>query len=105
MKNEEQENKAKSAVSAHYDPENPQNQNLPAYNSTTTHREAAELPAIENLNHPDGLKDEHEQVKNKDSDNIMTSNDDSLHGKNTKTDLGAGQRDADEDEKEKIITP
>jgi hypothetical protein len=103
MKNEEEENHPKVAVSEHYDPENPQNNNVPQYNSTTEHRDAGDLPAIENLNHKDGLKDDLKETKKDDSDNNMTDNTDSMFGKGTKTDLGQGQRDDDEAEDEKII--
>jgi len=103
MENQEEKNKPKVAVSEHYDPKNPQKQNLPKYNSTTEHRDGSELPAVENLNLQDGLKDQLEDAKNEDSDSSMTKNDTPLYGKNTKSDLGAGQRDKDEDEKEKII--
>jgi hypothetical protein len=103
MKNEEEENQPKVSVSEHYDPENPQKQNVPQYNSTTEHRDAGDLPAIENLNHKDGLKDELKETKKDDSDTNVTDNTTSLFGKDTKTDLGAGQRDDDEAEDEKII--
>jgi len=103
MENTEEENKPKVAVSEHYDPENPQNQNLPKYNSTTDHREGPGVPAIENLNHQDGLEDKLKDATNEDSDESVTKNDASLYGKKGKTDLGNGQRDEDEDEDEKII--
>jgi hypothetical protein len=103
MENQEEQNKPKVAVSEHYDPENPQNQNVPKYNSTTDRREGAGVPAIENLNHQDGLADDLKEATNEDSDESMTKNDASLFGKPGQTDLGAGQRDEDEDEDEKII--
>ena len=103
MKNEEEENQPKVSVSEHYDPENPQKQNVPQYNSTSEHREGAKIPAIENLNHQEGLKDNLKATKNDDSDSKVTNTSDSLFGKDSKTDLGAGQRDQDEDEDEKII--
>lgn len=103
MENQEEENKPKVAVSEHYDSENPQNQNLPKYNSTTEHRDGSKLPATENLNQEHGIKDKLKDAKNEDSDNEMTDKEDTLYGKKTKTDLGAGQRDEDEDEKEKLI--
>lgn len=104
MKNEEEDNQAKVPGSEHYDPENPQNQNVPKFNSTTEHREGAELPAIENLNHQDGLEDKLKATKNEDSDNKVTETSSALFGKDVKTDLGQGQRDDDEDEDEKIIS-
>jgi hypothetical protein len=103
MENQEEENKPKVAVSEHYDPENPQNQNVPKYNSTKEERDGAGVPAIENLTHQDGLADDLQEATNIDSDTDMTKNDDSLYGKSGQTDLGAGQRDEDEDEDEKII--
>lgn len=103
MENNEEHNKAQSADSKHYDPERPQDQNVPKYNSTTEHRNDNELPGIENLNHQNGLKDELREANNKDSDISQTKSDESLFGEDTKTDLGGGQRDKDEDDKEKII--
>lgn len=103
MENKREPNKPKTADSEHYNPENPQNQNVPAFNSTTEHREGSELPGIENLNHQDGLKDKLNEAKNDDSDVNMTKNDDSLFGEKGKTDLGGGQRDKNEDDKEQII--
>lgn len=103
MENQKNTDKPKVAVSEHYDPENPQKQNLPSYNSTTERRKGSGLPAVENLNLEDGLKDELKNAKNEDSDSNMTKNDEPLYGKQTKTDLGAGQRDQDEDEDEQII--
>lgn len=103
MENKADKNKPKVAVSEDYDSKKPQNQNLPKYNSTTEHRDGSELPAVENLNQEDGLKDKPKSSKNEHPDIKMTETDASLYGKNTKTDLGAGQRDQDEDEDEKII--
>jgi len=103
MKKDNKPQKHKVSDSEDFNVNNPQKNNLPEYNSTTEHREGSELPAIENLNQTDGLKDQLKNAKNSDSDNKMTKNDDALYGKNTKTDLGGGQRDEDEDEKEKII--
>lgn len=103
MENKQKPNQPKTADSEHYNPEKPQNQNVPAYNSTTEHRKGSALPGIENLNHQDGLKDELKEAKKGDSDNFMTKNDDSLFGEKGKTDLGGGQRDKNEDDKEQLI--
>ncbi|MBB6270132.1 hypothetical protein HDF26_000559 [Pedobacter cryoconitis] len=103
MKKDDKEEKRKVTDSEDFNVNNPQKQTLPRYNSTTEHREGSELPAIENLNQAEGLKDQLKDAKNNHSDNTMTKNDDSLYGKNNKTDLGGGQRADDEEEKEKII--
>ena len=103
MENKEPNNGAKVPENEHYDPENPQNHNLPIYRSDSEHREAGALPGVENLNQ---IKDEkyHPEQADKDDSTLSTpENDDSLFGKTIKTDLGGGQRDDDEDEKEKII--
>ncbi|MET4139572.1 hypothetical protein [Pedobacter sp. UYP1] len=103
MKKDDSQEKHKVADSEDFNTDKPQEQTLPRYNSTSEHRDGSELPAIENLNQQDGIKDELKDAKNNDSDNNMTQNDDPLYGKKTKTNLGAGQRDEDEDENEKII--
>ncbi|RAJ20725.1 hypothetical protein [Pedobacter cryoconitis] len=103
MKKDKQHEKPKVADSEDFNTNKPQEQTLPRYNSTSEHRDGSELPAIENLNQQEGIKDQLKDAKNNDSDNNMTQNSDPLYGKNTKTNLGAGQRDEDEDEKEKII--
>ena len=105
MENNKEPNKTQTADSEHYNPEKPQSQTTPKYNSTTERRNDNELPGIENLNHQDGLKDELREAKNKDSDISQTKNDESLFGRDTKTDLGGGQRDKDEDDQEQIISP
>ncbi|MGY0037385.1 hypothetical protein [Pedobacter sp. NJ-S-72] len=51
----------------------------------------------------EGLKDQLKKAKNNHSDNTMTKNNDPLYDKNSKTDHGSGQRDDNEDEKQKII--
>lgn len=104
MENNEKKTVAKTPDSEHYDPENPQEQNLPKYNSTSAHRTSEALPAVENLNE---IKDEKNQLKQSNTNDSASStpiNDESLHGKRTSTDLGAGQREDDEDENEKIIS-
>lgn len=103
MKKEDKQQKHKTSDSEDFNVNNPQKKTMPRYNSTTEHRDGSGLPAIENLNQSDGLKDQLENAKNNHSDNTMTEKDDAFYGKNTKTDLGAGQRDDDENEKEKII--
>lgn len=103
MENNKEPNKTQTPDSEDYNTENPQNQTVPKYNSTTERRGDNELPGIENLNHQDGLKDELREANNEDSDISLTKNDESLFGQNTKTNLGGGQRDKDEDDQEKII--
>lgn len=83
--------------------ENPQKSTQPTFNSTTSHRDSEALPAIENLNQKNELDDELKSAKNGGNVPSAPKNDESLHGKNSKTDLGNGQRDQDEEEDEKII--
>ncbi len=45
--------KTPKPASEHYDVENPQNLNIPKFNSSTDKRESHERPAIENLNDQD----------------------------------------------------
>lgn len=103
MENHKEEQKDKAPDNEHYDVENPQNIAQPKFNSTSTHRGGAELPAVENLNQIKEEKTSNEEKKSTNSGSPLPQNDESLHGKNTKTDLGGGQRDDDEDEDEKII--
>ena len=103
MENREENTPAKVPGSEGYNPEKPQEQNVPAYHSTTEKRSAEKLPQVENLNHQDGLKDTLKDAENTDSDNPQTKNDEALFGRDTNADLGAGQRDRDEGEEEKII--
>lgn len=103
MENQKEDNRAKVPDNEGYDVENPQKQNLPKYNSSTSHRDGAALPAVENLNDTKELKSVADSHKKVDSAPSSPENDESLYGKKTKTDLGAGQRDQDEDEDEKII--
>lgn len=103
MENKEDENRTKASDNQEYDTNNPQNLNIPKYNSTSAHRDGNELPAVENLNQIKGLKNELKGVNNDDLDSGTPKNDESLYGENVKTDLGGGQRDEDEDEAEKII--
>ena len=74
------------------DPNHPEEGTKPQFNSTTDHRPLEQLPSIENLNQ------DSEDVK-------LPKNDDSLYGTSHKTDLGAGQRDPDEEDDEKLIKP
>lgn len=104
MENHKKDNEANTPDNEHYDPENPQKQNIPAYNSTSTHRDSASLPAVENLNEIKDEKNQLKDAKEDDSDTSAPKNDDSLYGNTRKTDLGQGQRDADEEEDEKIIS-
>ncbi|SEA66128.1 hypothetical protein [Pedobacter hartonius] len=103
MKNEKEEQKHKAPDNEQYDIANPQNLTQPQFNSTTAHREGPGLPAVENLNQIKGLKTDLKDAREDDSDPSAPNNDESLYGKNTKTDLGAGQRDEGEGEAEKII--
>ena len=103
MENKKDENTTKSPDNQEYDINNPQKLNIPKYNSTSAHREGNELPAVENLNQIKGLKNELKGVNKDDSDSGTPKNDESLYGENVKTDLGAGQRDDNEEEEEKII--
>lgn len=103
MENKDDNNGAKVPENEHYDPENPQKQNRPVYHSDSDHREAEALPAVENLNQIKDEKYQPEDTNKDDSSPSTPENDDSLFGKTIKTDLGGGQRDEDEDEKEKII--
>jgi hypothetical protein len=103
MENQNEEQKDKAPDNEHYDVNNPQNLTQPQFNSTSTHREGAKLPAVENLNQ---IKEENKAPEDKNSFNSGTEvpeNDDSLHGKDSSTDLGEGQRDEDEAEDERII--
>jgi len=103
MENQNNDNKPKVTDSEGYNIEKPQNETLPTYNSTTSHRESSSLPAVENLNHTEGLKDELKAAKKDNSAPSVPKNDGSLFGESRKTDLGNGQRDEDEDQKERII--
>jgi hypothetical protein len=103
MENKNEEQKSKAPDNEEYDIDNPQNLTQPQFNSTTTHREDPGVPAVENLNQIKGLNTELKDAKEGDSDPSAPKNDEALYGNDTKTDLGAGQRDEDEDEDEKII--
>ncbi len=103
MENQKENTETKTPDNEGYNVEKPQDQNLPAYKSSTSHRDGSELPGVENLNQSEGLKNHQKGVKKDDSNLSTPKNDESLYGKNTKTDLGAGQRDEDEDQDEKII--
>ena len=74
------------------DPNHPEEGTKPQFNSTTDHRPTEQLPGIENLNQDS-------------EDKRLPKNDDSLFGTSHKTDLGAGQRDPDEKDDEKLIKP
>jgi len=103
MENQNDKNQPKVVDSEDYNIEKPQNQNLPKYNSTSAHRSGAAVPAVENLNETEGLKKEQQSLKKENSTPKAPVNDESLFGQNTKTDLGNGQRDKDEDQEERII--
>ncbi|MET1055628.1 MAG: hypothetical protein ABWY16_09995 [Pedobacter sp.] len=103
MEDQKEEQKGKAPDNEQYDVNNPQNLTQPQFNSTSTHREGAKVPAVENLNQNN---DENNLKKEKESNNSETKepvNDDSLNGTGSQTDLGDGQRDEDEADKERII--
>jgi len=105
MENENDDQKAKAPGNENYDVENPQNETVPQYNSTTTKRDGPGVPAVENLNQNNGLKNEPTDPNKADSDPSAPENDESLYGNDTKTDLGNGQHDDNEKERddERII--
>lgn len=70
-----------------YDVENTQNLNMPEFNSGTNRRKSSELPSVENLDHPPSER-----------------TDESKDLEIPETNLG-NERDEDEDEREKLITP
>jgi len=73
--------KTPKPASEEYDVENPQNLNVPKFNSSTDKRESNERPAVENMNDHKPAEDQ----------------------RPPDTDLG-NERDDDEDEKERIIS-
>ena len=105
MENENEDQKAKVPGNENYDVENPQNETVPQYNSATTKRDGPGVPAVENLNQNNGLKNEPTDPNKADSDPSAPENDESLYGNDTKTDLGNGQHDDNEKERddERII--
>lgn len=103
MESQENKNKPKVVDSEDYNVEKPQELTQPQYNSTTKNRQGAELPAVENLNQTEGLKNELKGAKKDNNHPATPINDESLHGEGPKTELGNGPRDQDEDEDEKII--
>lgn len=72
--------------SAQYNPDQPQELNIPEFNSTTEKRKSGELPAVENMN------DEQQHINPHDAHPADTP----------RTNLG-NERKPDEKEKEKII--
>lgn len=100
MENNSDKEKPQTADSKYYDPNKPEEITKPQYNSTTRKRDSDHIPGIENLNQDKILQGE---AEHKAGGAEKEGDDESLFGKNTKTDLGAGQRDKDEDEDEKII--
>lgn len=73
--------------SKEYDVENTQNLNMPEFNSSTDRRESGEWPSVENLDHQYT-----EKVERPENFEVPETN------------LG-NERDDDEEEKEKLITP
>jgi hypothetical protein len=103
MENKNEDQKDKAPDNEHYDVNNPQNITQPQFNSTSTHREGAKLPAVENLNQ---TKEENKAPEDKNSFNTATDlpeNDESLTGNSTGTDLGNGEREQEDDDTERII--
>lgn len=78
---EMENDKTPKPASEEYDVENPQNLNVPKFNSSTDKRESSEKPAVENMNDQELVED------NRPPD----------------TDLG-NERDDHEDDKERIIS-
>ena len=103
MENNKNKQEDKTADSEQDNIENPQLATQPLYNSTTTHRDSEKLPGVENLNQNLEIKDGFQEAKGNQQAPSAPENDETLHGKRTKTDLGNGQRDDDEKEDEKII--
>jgi hypothetical protein len=103
MENKENKKNHKVTDSEEYNIEKPQELTQPQYNSTTKNRQGGELPAVENLNQTEGLKNELKDAKKDNNHPATPINDESLHGGGPKTELGNGPRDQDEDEDEKII--
>ena len=73
--------KSPKPASEEYDVENPQNLNLPKFNSSTDKRESHETPAVEHMDGQQSVEDQ----------------------RPPDTDLG-NERDDDEEEKERIIS-
>ena len=92
MEGNDKKQQPQSAANEEYDVNHPENLNTPKFNSTSEHRDTNELPGVENLN-----------LENAPNEAQKPENDSSLRGTAPKTDLGNGQRDDDENEKEKII--
>lgn len=103
MENEKENNKPQTPVNKEYNPNKPQDITSPQYNSSSEKRDSGNLPSIENLDHQNNDQKPQEQAENTDRTPEKGINDESLFGKNRNTDLGAGPRDNDEDEDEKII--
>jgi hypothetical protein len=97
MISRQNKNESKVAGSEDYDVNHPQNIAKPEFNSGTDEKNNAELPAIENLNHTDGLKDPIKGAKNDLNDPSAPKSDDPLHGDSAKTDLGNGSSKNDEE--------
>lgn len=73
--------------SEEYDVEKTQNLNIPEFNSSTSRRKSGELPSVENL--------DHQPVEQTDASKDMEL---------PETNLG-NERNEDEDENEKLISP
>jgi hypothetical protein len=80
---ENSNNKPKSAESKDYDVENPQELNIPKFNSTSEKRESHKLPYVENV-------DDTEQSVGNDQ---QTMNDSALFGDTHETNLGNNVED------------
>lgn len=103
MKNKATEKETKTTDNKQDKINHPQKSTKPSFNSTTEHRNSDQLPQVEDLNQE--LEKIGHKKGNKSTSNSVSSpkNDNSLHGKNTKTDLGDGKPAGNEKEKEKII--
>jgi hypothetical protein len=98
MENQDNNKSSKVTDSEHYDINHPQNLNIPEYNSTSEKRSADKIPAVENLNHQDGLKDEFDEAEPNDNQDPASKDDKPLFGEGAKTDLGNGDKTDKDDE-------
>lgn len=103
MKSKNKSKHSKTPENKDYNPNRPQDITRPKYNSDTDYRPGEELPQIENLNQQNDEKDPGSPVKEGRNRPSEPVNDESLHGKKSKTDLGNGQKTEKKKEQEKII--
>ncbi|PTS98271.1 hypothetical protein DBR11_15305 [Pedobacter sp. HMWF019] len=81
MKSKDQNNKSKTPDNKDYNPNKPQDNTQPQFNSTTDRRTSNELPQIENLNQENDKKNLINASEKGSSSPSTPENDDSLHGK------------------------